>query len=375
MISKKIKDQKVLWGFRYRYKVNGVWVKKESYNKDWSKRQAELQELKFIESLNKPSGETMTFSDLYKMYFSFKKDKMKLRAYRDTMTTCDRHILPYFNDFMLSNIKAHDIEKWQETLLKATYIKSGVKQVYANRQLEKIQINLKAILGFAHDRELIPRNPFNQCGLVKRRELVQEDEKRFITVDEFNRIIQAIELSKIDDLTKAQDLVIFSILFWCGLRKGELMALEVKDYNILTRELKVTKNWDYVNKVMTTPKTNNSVRTVIVPNIVDQYIVRLLSLYKNMIDFTLDKNLVSYHERIAPTTLTRKKDRYCKIAGIKMTLHDFRHSHVSLLVNSGLQPFEIAKRLGHTVEMVNEVYGHLYPSKQKEMVAIMNQAS
>jgi integrase len=104
-----------------------------------------------------------------------------------------------------------------------------------------------------------------------------------------------------------------------------------------------------------------------------EHIIRLVSLYQKTYNYTSDVALISYHERIAPTTLTRKKDRYCKLAGLKgITLHTFRHSHVSMLINSGLQPFEIAKRLGHTVEMVNEVYGHLYPSKQKEMVAMMN---
>ncbi len=45
---------------------------------------------------------------------------------------------------------------------------------------------------------------------------------------------------------------------------------------------------------------------------------------------------------------------------------------MSLLVNNGLQPVEIAKRLYHTVEMVNEICGHLYPLKYNEMVKMMN---
>jgi len=374
MINKIVKDNKVIWGFRYSYKENGKWKVKSLRNSKWTKRQAELEEDKFKASLQKPSGDTMTFSDLYDMYFEFKKDKLKIRAYRDTKTSCDFHILPFFADKTLSDIKSHDIEKWQKDLLKATYEKNGIKHIYSNRQLEKVQINFKAILGFAYDRELIDRNPFKSIGMVKRREVPKEDEKRFITVAEFNRLIQAINTEQ-DELTRLQDLVTFSILFWCGLRKGELMALEIKDYNIFTRELRINKNWDYVNKVVTTPKTSNSTRTVIVPNIVDEYIIRLLALYNRMVDNSIDKYLISYHEHIAATTLTRKKDRYCKLAGIRMSLHDFRHSHVSMLINNGLQPFEIAKRLGHTVEMVNEVYGHLYPSKQKEMVELMNQAS
>jgi integrase len=373
MIVKKIKDNKVVWAFRYRYKVDGVWKLKQAYNQKWTKRQAEEAEMKFIESLKVKTGDTLLFSELYDMYFAYKQDKLKVRAYRDIKTSCDRHILPYFSDKLLNDIKSHDIEKWQQTLLKATYIKNGIKQVYANRQLEKIQINMNAILKFAYDRELIDRNPFKSNGIVKRRVEPKSEEVRYITVEEFNRLTNAIELSNDDELVKAQDLVIFSILFWCGLRKGELMALDVSDYNFIKKELRIYKNYDYVNKLITTPKTTNSNRTVIVPDVVDEHIIRLVALYQKTYNYNSDVALISYHERIAPTTLTRKKDRYCKLAGLKgVTLHDFRHSHVSLLINSGLQPFEIAKRLGHTVEMVNEVYGHLYPSKQKEMVAMMN---
>lgn len=373
MITKKYIDIKVVWGFRYRYKKDGKWIKKEVYNKDWTKRQAEEEEIKFIESLKKPSGNVLLMDELANMYFNYKKDSLKLRAYTEIKTSYKKHIAPYFKDKSLNDVKSSDIEKWQQTLLKSTYIKAGTMHLYANRQLKKIQIIFNAMMKFAYDRELIDRNPFNPVSMMKRKLEPAHEEKRYITVEEFNRLTNAIDLSNDDEIVKAQDLVIFSILFWCGLRKGELMALDISDYNFIKKELRIYKNYDYVNKIITTPKTINSNRTVIVPDVVDEHIIRLVSLYKKMYNYNSNVALVSYDDRIAPTTLTRKKDRYCKLAGLKgVTLHDFRHSHVSLLINSGLQPFEIAKRLGHTVEMVNEVYGHLYPSKQKEMVELMN---
>lgn len=375
MIVKHIINNKVVWGYRYSYKQDGKWKVKSVRSSKWTKREAEQQEMKFIQSLEKINGDSLKFSELFEMYFDYKKDKLKLRAYRDTRTSSERHILPYFSDMILNDINTHAIEKWQQGLLKATYMKKGINQVYSNRQLEKIQINLNAILSFAFDRELINRNPFKSLGIMKRRVFTKEEEKRFITVDEFNRIIKAIEVSEPDEVRKYQDLVTFSILFWCGLRKGELMALDIKDYNFIKKELRISKSYDYVNKIITSPKTTNSIRTVIVPDVVDEYIIKLVSLYQKMIDYNTEYSLISYHERRGANSLTKRKDKYCRIAGLRLTLHDFRHSHVSLLINSGLQPFEIAKRLGHTVEMVNEVYGHLYPSKQKEMVELMNQAS
>ena len=54
-------------------------------------------------------------------------------------------------------------------------------------------------------------------------------------------------------------------------------------------------------------------------------------------------------------------------------IHDLRHSHVSLLMDMGFSPHLIAERIGDTVQMVNNTYGHLYPIKHKEVADKLNQ--
>ena len=54
----------------------------------------------------------------------------------------------------------------------------------------------------------------------------------------------------------------------------------------------------------------------------------------------------------------------------KIRVHDLRHSHASLLVELGFSPLLIAERLGHEkVETTMETYSHLYPNKQTEVTA------
>jgi integrase len=80
-------------------------------------------------------------------------------------------------------------------------------------------------------------------------------------------------------------------------------------------------------------------------------------------------NLFAYDIFLAPTSIKNKQRAACQRSGVKVIrIHDFRHSHVSLLVNMGFNPFEIAKRLGHTVEMVNNVYSHWFMESQINMV-------
>ena len=65
-------------------------------------------------------------------------------------------------------------------------------------------------------------------------------------------------------------------------------------------------------------------------------------------------------------------DRACSASGVKrIRVHDIRHSHASLLIEMGFQPLLIAERLGDTVEMVNDIYGHLYPNKHKDVAAAL----
>lgn len=54
-------------------------------------------------------------------------------------------------------------------------------------------------------------------------------------------------------------------------------------------------------------------------------------------------------------------------------IHDLRHSHVSLLINMGFSPHLIAERIGDTVQMVNNTYGHLYPNKHSEVADRLNE--
>lgn len=61
------------------------------------------------------------------------------------------------------------------------------------------------------------------------------------------------------------------------------------------------------------------------------------------------------------------------MSGVKqIKIHEFRHSHVSLLIELGFRPIDITNRLGHTVTMVNEVYGHLFDKSQKDIINALN---
>lgn len=70
------------------------------------------------------------------------------------------------------------------------------------------------------------------------------------------------------------------------------------------------------------------------------------------------------------STLDKHNKKYAELAGIKkIRIHDFRHSHASLLANEGINIQEIARRLGHSkIEITWNTYSHLYPREENEQL-------
>lgn len=71
--------------------------------------------------------------------------------------------------------------------------------------------------------------------------------------------------------------------------------------------------------------------------------------------------------------ITRGKNKAAELAGVpQIRIHDLRHSHVSLLIEMGFSPHLIAERIGDTVQMINNIYGHLYPTRHQEVADKLN---
>ncbi|MGB7594472.1 MAG: tyrosine-type recombinase/integrase [Erysipelotrichaceae bacterium] len=388
MLTKLRKDKKIIYGFRYNYKdPMGLWKKKEQRNEKWSRQNAIDAETIFIESIkNRDIKTKITLDGLFEEYIKQKdRDLMKLRSQYDNRKVYEKHLKPYLGPMILANIEPVHIEKWQEKLLNTTYTRgnkeSGAQrdEHYDNRTLEKIQTLLNALFEYAITKKLNNFNPLRYVGFRKRRVVPKQQTMSIITPKQFNalyRVIQAqpkvTRCNPDEELVRLQHTVIFSILFWCGLRKGELMALDIRDYDFIHKELQVYKNWDYTNKIITPPKSKNGTRNVVVPKEVDEAIIQLIYHYRTLPGYETCLPLVSFYDRLAPTTLCNIKNFYFKRAGLDpIDIHDFRHSHVSYLMNTGYSDIQIAKRIGDSREEVDKTYAHLWRDKQNEMVSDM----
>ena len=176
------------------------------------------------------------------------------------------------------------------------------------------------------------------------------DEMEIWTVEEFNRFIQAVA-------DKPPSVVIFNLLFWTGMRSGELLALTADDARHKKEDL------------ILPPKTPKSKRIITLPPFLSEMVQRYSTcIYVTDPSGRLFGQTKSYllHEMV----------RGCKLSGVKrIRVHDLRHSHASFLIEKGFSPLLIADRLGHeNIETTLQTYSHLYPNKHSEVAALIEEA-
>lgn len=336
-----------VWYFRASYQENGIRKQKYASDPSWKKRDAVEAERAFLDTVDRLPG-SMTVDQLHAQYIADNQSKIKGRSIYTHDKIYRLHIKPYLGNCVADEITPKDIARWQ------SYI---VGRQFKNNYSKAIQMHLRTLINYGIRHEYIKRDRFHQDFV--RNTLEQKQAFDYWTPEEYNRFIAYVQ----DPTFEAA----FSILYWCGLRKGEMMALTIRDYH--NGMISVNKTYDFVGKVTTSPKTFTSIRTVNVIPTVAKMLDDLIESYRLIPGFTEDHLLLGYDRHITASTLQRRMEDACVKSGVKVIrIHDIRHSHVSLLISMGFSGFEIAKRMGHTVDMVNNIYGHWFTESQAQMV-------
>lgn len=350
------------WYFAVR--IDGKQYKRRS--KDWTlKRHAVEAEREFITEYSKGHKvlSTDTFKEVAGKYLNHIKLYRKIGTLKNKELTLKNHILPFFGDMVMIDIALKDIEDFQLYTLEKTYTRKGEEVLYSNDYMATIQLRAKEVFTYAVMHRIINFNPFDQVEIVRRHTPDTKKEVTIITKEEYDRFIDVVE----DKTERA----LFSTLFWCGLRIGELLALDISDYNRSSKQLNIYKSYNNHQQQISTTKTGNN-RIVDVPQQCQEDIEALLDSYKEF-EYKSDFPLFGFTRRLSKSTLERSKQRYIEESGVPyFTFHELRHTHVSVLIQLGMRDIDIAKRLGHSVVMVNETYGHLFPSDKEKMMNKLN---
>lgn len=170
-------------------------------------------------------------------------------------------------------------------------------------------------------------------------------------------------------------LCVFNIAFYTGARKGEIYALKWSDIegNILHIRRSIAQKYGKGN-IETPPKNKSSYRDLKIPTPLMEILLEQKERQMQDEKFTEDFRICGGIDCIRDSTVTNKNVEYANKAGLPhIRVHDFRHTHATLLVNEGINIQEIARRLGHSnVEITWNTYSHLYPREEERAVSVLN---
>lgn len=343
------KDEKSgKWSCSFYY-VNWMGKRLRKHKRGFSsKKEAQNYEFEFKQVAQ--ANMDMKLSSFIKVYLNDKKGELKQRTMRNKKYMLYSHIIPILGEKPMNSFTPSDIIAWQNEIKE--------NNNFSDSYLRMLQNALTAIFTHANKIYNLSNNP---CSRVKKMGRSDGRSLDFWTVDEFNKFIGTFD-------PESMHFVMFQILFWTGIREGELLSLTMDDFNLTNQTLQINKTFFRHNRedIITAPKTDSSIRTVNLPSflcdMVSNYYERLYMYPRNQRLFP-----------IVAEALQHTMKRHIEKAGVKrIRVHDLRHSHCAYLINQGVQPLIIKERLGHKdIKITLNTYGHLYPSEQKKIAEML----
>lgn len=305
----------------YKNESNNTWYVMTRYQ-DWTgerkqkckrgfktKREAMEWENQF--QLQKRASVNMTMESFCKLYEEDVKPGMKRSTWLTKENIIRSKIIPYLGQRKVSEITAKDVIDWQNAMRK---LKNKSGKPIAPTYLKTIHGQLSAIFNHAMKFYDLAANPAQKAGTMGAKE---SKEMEFWTKEEYLKFSESM-------MDKPLSYYAFELLYWCGVREGELLALSPSDFNFEKKTLRINKSYQRLEgeDVISTPKTKNSNRIVKMPQF----------LCDEMQDFFKQYYSLQPDDRIFPVTkyyLSHEMDRGCKESGVKrIRVHDLRHPYV-----------------------------------------------
>lgn len=360
--SGKTKDGRVCF-FRVRYQdIDGRNAQYKS-GKFATKKEAEDAELKFRLKIHRHENmDKITLDEMIDIFIENRTSTIEVKP-----TTLYNYGNKRIHLKSLLNIKLKDFNINHYDNWKKQMNETNISTRYKNDILKF----LKSVLNFAmtwYDFNL--NKVYNKMTKFSNASDIPK-EMMYFTYDQWKQFI-SVE----DDLQKR---VMFEILYYCGLRKGELRGLTWRNVDLVNKTLSVKKQitdrGDSVKEFQfSTPKTKSSIRTLQLNKVLLNDLKTLKNEVSKDYGFNDDYFVIGDAFPVASNTITSRKKRNCKLANVpQIRIHDFRHSCASLLVNNGANITVVAKYLGHTkIEETLNTYTHLFNSALNEVVELID---
>ncbi len=341
---------------------------RKSAKRVYGSSEAKVEELRMLSELDKPTpSASLTVAEFYKTkYIPAKQNEIRKTSLAKTDSIMQNHVLPHIGDCKLDRLNSERLTEWKNAISEKDIMISTKNNAYRT---------LNAIFNFALKIDYLPSNPLAKIGRFRDPYFTHEREAlRYYTPEQFKQFIAEAEKHKDRSLYDSGFYVFFNIAFYTGMRKGEINALKWSDIegDLIHVRRSIAQKLKGDDQE-TPPKNKSSYRTIQMP----QKLVDILTEHRirqeQIKTFSTDFRVCGGVSPLRDTSIEKRNTTFANAAGLPhIRIHDFRHSHASLLANSGINIQEIARRLGHSnVQQTWNTYSHLYPREEERAVAVL----
>ena len=224
----------------------------------------------------------MTFSSFVEQYTADMQTRLKENTWDTKDHIIRSKLLPYFGKLKMCNITAQQIITWQNEMLN---YKDDKGKPYSPVYLKTVHNQLSAIFNHAVRYYNLRENPCKKTGSMGKK---KNREMLFWTKAEYLKFAEAM-------MDKPLAYYAFEMLYWCGIREGELLALTPADFDFEKCTVSINKSYQRLNgqDLITTPKTEKSNRVITIPQFladeIQDYLKMLYDVGENDRMFTVTK--------------------------------------------------------------------------------------
>lgn len=347
-----LKDGKTMWYAAFNY-TDWTGKYKHTCKRGFkTQREAKEYERSFFDQQNNSSD--ILFSSLVENYMEDMSHRLKPTTMENKRNIIEGKLLPYFSRLKVCDIDGIKIRKWQNELI--SYRDANGKP-YSQTYLKTCNNQLSAIMNYAVKYYRLNANPCQATGSIGKGKAA---EMKFWTQEQYEVFSKNVQKTSVK--------LAFDILFYTGMRSGEMLALTPEDI-LPDKRISINKNYAKVKgeELFLVPKTPKSIRDITIPDFlfddIQKYISKLGEIRPNDRIFYFTKS-----------ALEKEIKRVASKSNLpEIRVHDLRHSHASMLIEMGFGALEISERLGHeSVKTTLDTYSHLYPEKDTRLAEKLN---
>ena len=316
-----------------------------------------------------------TYKELASLWWESYKHTVKPNTQLNVRRLLDNHILPLFGSYKLDKLTTPLIQNVVNKLADKT--NKGEEGAFL--YYDSLHALNKRILQYGVVMQAIPFNPAREVILPRNTQKAKREKVKHFENQELKKFLDYLDSLDLNRYRYYYENTLYKFLLATGCRINEALALSWSDIDLENSVVHITKTLNYKQET-NSPKSKTSLRDIDI----DQATVSMLKQYrlrqtKEAWKIGKSESIVFsdfIHEYPNNRTLqTRLRTHFKRAKVTNIGFHGFRHTHASLLLNSGIPYKELQHRLGHsTLSMTMDVYSHLSKENAKKAVSFYETA-